>query len=223
MYFSKTYSWILYTAILSLAIHAYGKERQSHGYAFERWVLDHFYGAQSNEYTDKWDALPKHTSDRVPIAFRELPVSIKVVKEGQSLGLGDALRQREINHDFLLIIGVWSQNDSGKRWENIIIRSFSEKNWGKLWGPVTADHIHFFDRQIKNRSIDIKKLRSLAKKIKKQPPFDQSMIQLNPKIGSSGQRRLQCSIQAKIYETWSMPKKKKTLWNVLVPDKLLEK
>jgi hypothetical protein len=52
-----------------------------------------------------------------------------------------------------------------------------------------------FDRLIKESPLPIKELRRGAPRPKKSLPFNQAIIQLNPKFDSDGQRRLQCSIR----------------------------
>lgn len=41
----------------------------------------------------------------------------------------------------------------------------------------------------------VKELRREILHLKSQPPYQKAIIQLNPKIGTDGQRRLQCSIR----------------------------
>lgn len=73
-------------------------EVQAHGFSFEKWVRDHFFSGYIGNYMQKWDVpAEQNASDAVPAAFRNLPVSIKTAKIGSPIGLGDVLRQRQIN------------------------------------------------------------------------------------------------------------------------------
>jgi len=73
-------------------------EVQSHGFQFEKWVKDSFFGDYAGEHTQKGDVpAERNTSDAVPAGFRGLPVSIKTVRYRSPIALGDAMRQREID------------------------------------------------------------------------------------------------------------------------------
>jgi hypothetical protein len=47
----------------------------------------------------------------------------------------------------------------------------------------------------KDRSLTPEQARAAAQKIKNAPPFTKSIMQVNPKIDSHTQRRLQCSLR----------------------------
>ena len=82
-------------------------EVQAHGFSFEKWVRDHFFSGYAGTYMQKWDVHSDHNiHDAVPIQLQKLPVSVKTAKLGSPIGLGDVLRQRQIDHDFLMIQSV---------------------------------------------------------------------------------------------------------------------
>lgn len=168
-----------------------GLEVQSHGLLFEKWLRDTFFGGyEPSSHTQKWDipASANHDHGRVP-------VNPKVAKHGTPVGLGDALRQFEIDETFMLIIGFWEQSTpEQKRWTNVQTVTVKPEQWKKLWLPVTLADLEKLDAVIKDKSLSLEEARVRAREIKTKPPFTQSVIQVNPKIDGS-QRRLQCSLR----------------------------
>lgn len=167
------------------------QEVQQHGLVFEQWVRDTFFdGYRPAEYTQRWD---------IPAAANRhhggVPVNPKFCKHGTAVDLGDALRQFDIAEPFTLVIGFWRQEGGHKRVVNLLAPKISPELWRRLWGPVTREDLLRFDQLIKDSPLPLKELRRLALRTKNAPPFNQAVIQLNPKIGSDGQRRLQCSIR----------------------------
>jgi len=118
------------------------------------------------------------------------------VKLGAPVGLGDALRQLDIEEPFLLIIGYWEQVTTGeKRFVKIIAARVEPETWRLLWGEVTRADLERLDAVIKDRALTPAEARRAAQAMKSRPPFSSSIIVLNPKIDSKGQRRLQCSLR----------------------------
>ena len=64
----------------------------------------------------------------------------------------------------------------------------------ELWRDITRKGLERLDALIKDRSIDYLEVRQRAQAMKQSQPFNTSIITLNPKIDSRGQRRLQCSL-----------------------------
>jgi len=167
------------------------QEVQSHGLVFERWVRDTFFaGYKPASYTQRWDIPASANRDHGAV-----PVNPKTARHGAAVDLGDALRQYEIDEPFLLIIGFWRQDGDVKRIVNIIAPEVSPALWRKLWGPVTYADLRRLDALIKDTGPAVEETRRLALKMKNSPPFSEAVIQVNPKIDSHGQRRLQCSIR----------------------------
>ena len=177
--------------LLILALVAPAQEVQRHGLVFEQWVRDTFFeGYQPPGYTQRWD-IPAEANRK----HGGVPVNPKLAKHGTAVDLGDALRQFEIGEPFILVIGFWQQDGSHKRVVNLLAPEISPQLWRELWGPVTLADLRKLDDLIKDRRRPVKELRKLAQQMKSSPPFTQAVIQVNPKIGSDGQRRLQCSIR----------------------------
>ena len=84
-------------------------EVQVHGLVFETWVRETFFnGYRSNDYTGKWD-VPGEANRLADPALTGLPVNPKAVRYGASIGLGDALRQYDVDEPFVLVVGCWRQ------------------------------------------------------------------------------------------------------------------
>ncbi|MEZ5384506.1 MAG: hypothetical protein R3F13_03215 [Prosthecobacter sp.] len=166
-------------------------EVQSHGLMFERWLCDTFFdGYRAPSHTQKWD-IPAEANPH----HGRIPVNPKAAKYGTAIGLGDAVRQFEIDEVFLLITGFWEQpNPQTKRWTNVQAVRVAPDLWKKLWEPVTRADLEKLESVIKNKSLSIEEARKEALEIKSRPPFTLAVIQVNPKIDKS-QRRLQCSLR----------------------------
>ena len=172
-----------------VAVFAHATEVQKHGLSFEHWVADTFFGGhRPSGPTDKWD-IPATANKN----HGRIPVNPKATKYGEPVLLGDALRQNDINEPFLLIVGFWEQDGSSKKFVQSLVARIDPGQWRKLWAPVTRTDLEAMDKLVKDTSRPISEVRREVLRRKKQPPFSQSVIQLNPKIDPS-QRRLQCSI-----------------------------
>ena len=179
--------FILLGLLLGAVAHA--TEVQQHGLSFEHWVADTFFGGhRASGPTVKWD-IPASANTR----HGRIPVNPKATKYGEPVLLGDALRQYDINEPFLLIVGFWKQDGRDKKFVQSLVARIEPEQWRKLWAPVTRKDLEALDKLVKDTSRPIADVRREVLKRKKQPPFSQAVIQLNPKIDKS-QRRLQCSI-----------------------------
>lgn len=179
--------------LLLLPVFAPAQEVQRHGVGFETWIRDTFFdGYEPASYTQKWD-IPAAANRR----HGGLPVNPKATKYRHAVGLGDALRQYDIDEPFILVVGFWEQDGAVKRFVNITPITIHPETWRMLWGPVTRADLERLNALIKDRTIDYREARRLAQAMKRAPPFDEALIVLNPKIGSGerGQRRLQCSLR----------------------------
>jgi len=168
---------------------AHATEVQQHGLSFEHWVADTFFGGHRPAGpTDKWD-IPASANTK----HGRIPANPKATQYGEPVLLGDALRQFDINEPFLLIVGFWKQDGRDKKFVQSIVARIEPDQCRELWAPVTRKDLEAMDKMVKDTSRPIADVRREVLRRKKQPPFSQSVIQLNPKIDNS-QRRLQCSI-----------------------------
>lgn len=83
---------------------AIGKERQAHGFSFERFIIDRFNYKDTAGYTSKWDAF---THDNIPVSIKTTNIN-----KSHDIMLGDIFRQYDIKEDrFILVIGFWEDNE----------------------------------------------------------------------------------------------------------------
>lgn len=192
----------LFLAVLAAAcLFASAQEVQQHGLVFERWVRDTFFdGYKPASYTQRWDIPAAANKDHGGI-----PVNPKAIKYGAAIDLGDALRQYEIDEPFMLVVGFWQQEGDEKRFVNLTAPVISPEAWRKLWGPVTYADLLKLDALIKDQGPSVEELRKIVMKAKNSAPFTDAVIQLNPKIDSRGQRRLQCSLRFADYFKYLAP------------------
>lgn len=173
-----------------LALAAGAAEEQAHGLVFERWLRETFFGGYNPKgYTQKWDIPAEANKDH-----GEIPVNPKVAKYGMPVGMGDALRQFEINEPFLLIVGFWDQETpETKRFVNAQAARVEPETWRKLWGDITREDLDRMVAVVKDSALTIEEARKRVAAMKKTAPFNRTVIELNPKLDRS-QRRLQCSL-----------------------------
>lgn len=171
-------------------------EVQAHGLVFERWVRDAFFDSYPAQgYTDKWD-IPAAANHLPDPALAGLPVNPKATRFRSPVGLGDALRQFDVDEPFILVLGYWEQPSPGhKRFVKILAPRIEPAAWRALWGPVTRADLERLDAVIKDRSLTPAEARRRAQAMKSRPPFSEAVFVLNPKIDERGQRRLQTSLR----------------------------
>jgi hypothetical protein len=171
-------------------------EVQAHGLVFEHWITDTFFsGYRAPGYTQKWD-IPGELNRLPDPALAGLPLNPKATRFRSPVGLGDALRQFDIDEPFILVLGYWEQpTPTEKRFVKILAPRVEPAAWRALWGPVLRADLERLDAITKDRSLTPAAARAAAQKLKSAPPFSEAVFVLNPKIDSKGQRRLQCSLR----------------------------
>lgn len=186
-------------------------EVQLHGFDFENWIKKTFFADFAVSYSHKWDVPAEfNILDIVPKEFRHLPVSIKTCKNRCPINFGDALRQFNVDEDFLLIVGFWEQNGVNKNFVSVEAVKITAQIWRNLFQPLTAEDLKLLDLTIKNKETYYAEVRKLAKEIKKS--FPPTKMILNPKIDSKSQRRLQCSLPFNVF--WNDAVKKEFSRNI---------
>lgn len=173
-------------------------ETQRHGFLFEEWVRGTFFdGYQPKSYTQRWD-IPAAANRK----HGRIPVNPKAAKFGGPVDLGDALRQYDIaqgREKFLLIVGFWEQKTpEQKHFVNAQAVVVTPEKYRQLWGGITRADLERLDAVVKDRSLSLAEARRRAQEIKKQPPFSEALITINPKIDRS-QRRVQCSLRPDVF------------------------
>jgi hypothetical protein len=213
---NRLLSRLISTGLLMAVVTVFAQEVQQHGLVFETWIRDTFFeGHVPPGYTQKWD-IPAEINR----THGGVPVNPKATKYRTPVDLGDALRQYDIAEPFILVIGYWVQEGEDKRFVNIVAPLITPEAWRKLWGPVTRADLEKLDALIKDRSLDYREARKQAHALKSAPPFTESIIVVNPKIDSKGQRRLQCSLRSDDLYQYLAPdaptgiQKQPSLWGV---------
>ncbi|MFQ3578050.1 MAG: hypothetical protein SNJ52_03450 [Verrucomicrobiia bacterium] len=199
-------------------------EVQRHGVEFEDWIRQTFFeGYQGETYTQKWD-IPAEANRK----YGGIPVNPKATKYRQSIGLGDALRQFDVDEPFLLVVGFWVQETPReKRFVKVIPVVVEPDVWRSLWHPIQRQDLERLDAVIKDRSISYREARRRAQHIKSLSPFREAIITVNPKIDSKGQRRLQCSLSfSRFFQVLAAgfseeQEEAPMLWGVPVPNRFL--
>ena len=182
-------------------------EVQLHGFDFENWIKRTFFADFNISYSYKWDVPAEfNILEIIPKELRHLPVSIKTCKNRSPIGFGDALRQFNVEEDFLLIVGFWEQSGANKNFVAVEAAKITVQNWKNLFQPLEEIDLKLLDSTIKNKDLHYSEVRKLAKEIKKS--FPPTKMILNPKIDSKTQRRLQCSLPFNIF------------WNVIIEKEL---
>jgi hypothetical protein len=202
-------------------------EVQAHGFGFEKWVRDQFFAGYRGSYMQKWDVPADHnTQATVPEPFHHLPVSIKTAKAGSPIGLGDVLRQRQIDHDFLMIVGFWEQRTSTEKWfVDIGYAVFRAGDWQAVWGHLTLAEIAAIDVIVKNQGTHYSIVRAAAQAWKRQPLVRTASLVINPKIDTKTQRRIQCSVPNPFF--WRVagrePRRNDApaLWGIVFPNPVI--
>lgn len=176
------------------------QEVQVHGVSFEKWVRDTFFNSYEGDYTQKWDVSAEANKNKLT-QKQGIPISIKLVKYKSPIGLGDIIRQRELNQEFLMIVGFWEQKTKTEKWiVEMECLHFTTEGWTKVWGDLSVAKLKELDRMVKDTKTDYKVVRTQAQDWKKTvlPDLNCRMV-VNPKIGSTGQRRVQCSMPFKLF------------------------
>jgi len=177
-------------------------EVQHHGFSFEKWVRDTFFEGYSGSYMQKWDVpSDQNRHEGIPPDLRNLPVSVKSIKFGSPIALGDVFRQRSIDEPFLMIAGFWRQRTPSEKWfEDIGWVKFTPDLWASLWGSLGLPQIQEIDQIVKNQSIHYSEVRIQAQEWKNRIAAGSgSLIVINPKIDSKKQRRVQSSLPFPVF------------------------
>ncbi|MDF1810944.1 MAG: hypothetical protein P1V20_01980 [Verrucomicrobiales bacterium] len=188
---------------LSNSSQLFAEEVQAHGVSFEKWIRDTFFDGYEGTYTQKWDVSAEANQSELS-PEKGIPISIKMVKYGSPIGLGDILRQRSLDHEFLMIVGFWQQKSATEKWiVEVECLHIQPSAWNDLWGGLSADKLEILDELVKDMDVDYKTVRTQAQDWKKKVlPELNCKIVVNPKIGSTSQRRVQCSMPFKVF--WAL-------------------
>jgi hypothetical protein len=178
-------------------------EVQNHGVLFEDSVIRAITGLSKDEYQNKLENAYTASMDVVKGIESEADYSIKVSKDGKSIGCGDLLRFMRHSRDgeFTMVVGAWRQiSPTVKRYNTIYEFNITPADYTKLWAGITEEVIQPFVDYV--RSIEPGKSAQLANrklwKERRQAIYDahgRGLCAIDAKIDSKNQRRVQCSIK----------------------------
>lgn len=186
--------FILSFSFLVLISRLGAEEQQSQGYFFEKAVIRQLTNLEKLDisYTGEWD---------IPADFnkqRGLPISVKFIRWGNSIYLGDALRQRRIAQPFEMVIGFYEADLKSKtaRIKSLHHITIQPEQWEKWWGDITQEEISELAQGIKHKPLG--EAQAFARNRARELRAKSGVIDLNPKVNKD-QRRIQCSIPFRIF------------------------
>ena len=178
---------------------------QSHGKTFEREVITKCFGVAEDE-ADKFGntavfdipfgitTCQHPTGDPVSIKT----AAVKAAAKAATVCLSDASRVWAWDQPLILVVGLYSQNGETKMFHTVyeFHLRLDRQERGLLYGELTLAEVSSFHKTLKTFGQgEHAKARAWAKAEKKRLAPKTGHIQLNPKIDSKTQRRLQCSVR----------------------------
>jgi len=178
-------------------------EVQNHGVLFEDSVIRAITGLSKDEYQLLLENAYTASMDVVKGIKSEVNYSVKVSKDGKSIGCGDVLRfiRHARDDEFTMVVGAWRQiTPEVKRYDTIYEFNIRPADYPTLWAGITEEAVRPFVEYVK--SIPPGKEAQLAnRKLWKQhrqaiyDTYGQGLCAIDAKIDSKNQRRVQCSIK----------------------------
>lgn len=176
---------------------------QSHGKAFEREVISTCFGITKEVAESFGDQAIFDIPLGVITCKHETgdPVSIKTAaanaaKAAASVCLSDARRVWSWAGPLMLVVGVYEQKGSFKQVHSVYEFKFmlDDDERTRLYGSISYEEVRGFHETLRAYGAGAHaKARAWAKTQKRLLQPRAGVLQLNPKIDSKSQRRLQCS------------------------------
>lgn len=170
-------------------------QSQIHGFIFENEIRVKVFGLDvETNSTNKHDIVKEDNKFN-----SNENISIKTIGQGNSICFADI--ERFYNYDFsnknTIVICKYRQEGNSKALVDIIEIDYNQECHDFLWGDINLDIITKYVRLVK--SIPKGKVSNYHKKVYKDckkvmESFFNLNININPKVDSKGQRRVQCSI-----------------------------
>ena len=187
--------WLGPLCLLFLSIAAPAEEEQSQGFAFEHVVIQRLTGLDKLpiSHTAEWD-IPAECNRVAP----GLPVSVKFIKWGNEIYLGDALRQRRIDYPFQFAVGFYemSHKDNTALVKAVHLVKVSPEDWNQWWGDVKPSELEELNRKIKQGAIE--EAQDYARPVAAELRNRDGWIKVHPKINKD-QRRIQCAMPFDVF------------------------
>lgn len=178
-------------------------EVQGHGVLFEDSVVRAITGLSKTEYQTLLPNAYTASMDVVKGVQSSADYSIKVSKDGKSIGCGDILRF--IRHcrdgEFTMVVGVWTQiTPEVKRYDCIYEFDIQPGHYKKLWSGITESAMEPFVEYVKSipHGSEAQLAHQKLWKQKRQDIYNQhgrGIFKIDAKIDSKKQRRVQCSVK----------------------------
>jgi hypothetical protein len=118
-------------------------ERQVHGFEFQRQIIAQFGLMPGDNYTSQWDA-----------DYRGTPVSIKFIKVGDEIAMGDLFHNASVDRDFYLIVGFWRREGSRREITDTKCLRICGEDWVMLFTHEFDADIREFLKRITNARRD---------------------------------------------------------------------
>ena len=211
--------WIVYNYIIETekSRKKMNTNVQSHGDNFENEIHLAVHGKTKKEYETLIEGGYTAKFDIAKGVLADFNGSVKVTN-GNSIGCGDIIRMYEgtKGNDITFIVGVWQQTAKKVKTYSTIYEFYLDpSHHNTLWGNIKLKTLKKFDSYVKNIPHG-KKGQSDNKKLWKQKKQNiyasegRGLVDINAKIDSKTQRRVQCAFKIKDLIESGIPYKKFT-------------
>ena len=169
-------------------------ERQGHGFKYENSIIQRYSINKSQNYTAEWDGF-----------LDDIPVSIKCIKKGSDIDLGDFKRNATKTSDFYLIVGFWENTKDNIVDEHTLLINGSD--WHQLFPEHFIDDFNEMLNNITNdRSDDLKWKQMMKEQRDRWQSETSNLIRPRFKRDHKTQKRIQCAINNKDFYLYFIPK-----------------
>lgn len=180
-------------------------EVQNHGVVFEDYVVKSITGLNKKDYQSLLENAYTASMDIKKDIHSDCDYSIKVSKNGASIGCGDILRFNQHCRDgqFTMIVGAWKQNTvKTKIYYEIYEFDITPGDYKKLWSGITHKVLKPFVSYVKSipQGKTAQKTHQNLWKEKRNKIYEtygKGLVTIDAKIDSKNQRRVQCSVKIK--------------------------
>jgi hypothetical protein len=178
-------------------------ESQSHGNQFEDLILFEITGLTKEQYQPLLKGGYTAPMDIERGIHSDHNYSIKTSKNGKTIGCGDILRFRThcSSTEFKLLVGAWRQSSvSTKTYTGIYEFNISPSVENLLWGNLTTEAMMPFVSYVKaippgKQAQTVHKQEWKSRRDQLLDKYNSGIININAKIDSGNQRRIQCSLK----------------------------
>lgn len=172
--------------------------RQEHGFSNEKRIIKEHNlidVSKTEGYTSKWDAIAPAALILSPQQrVTDVPTSIKTIRHGGSVDMGDVFRHAKNTEDFILQVDFYV----GPKKELNIVESYKiyidSQTWGLLFKFEHYDYLRQCLREITNDYSDDPKWRNMMEKMHDLWEKPKRIVHLAPKRDHKKQKRMQCTI-----------------------------